>query len=289
MIQFIKGKLNAMRHMDVKGERIKVIKVCVAGVTGWAGSAVAKSIVQSREFQLVGAVSRRQAGLDVGEVLGLQNLGIAIEADLNNAFATPVDVLVEYTHASSVKQNVLCALSKNVRVVIGSSGLTAADFDEIERISKERGLGVIAAGNFSITAALAKRFSLMAAQYLPTWEIIDYADAHKQDAPSGTTRELAEQMARTKANEVTFPIDSTIGMKAARGASVAGAQVHSVRLPGYTLAFETLFGLADERLTIRHDAGTSALPYVQGTLLATQKVMSITGLVRGLDNLLFEE
>ena len=73
-----------------------------------------------------------------------------------------------------------------------------------------------------------------------------------------------------------------------RGAEVAGTQVHSLRLPGYTLAFETVFGLPDERLTIRHDAGTSAQPYVAGTLLAAERVLTLKGLIRGLDTLLFQ-
>ena len=65
--------------------------------------------------------------------------------------------------------------------------------------------------------------------------------------------------------------------------------MHSIRLPGYVIAFETLFGLPDERLTIRHDAGSGAAPYVSGTLLAVRKVMQVNGLVRGLDRLLFNE
>ena len=128
---------------------------------------------------------------------------------------------------------------------------------------------------------------MQAARYLPTWEVIDYADPHKQDAPSGTTRELADQMAQVKQNELAVSIASTLGAKEARGASVGGAQLHSVRLPGYKFAFETLFGLPDERLIIKHDAGTSAMPYVQGTLLAAHKVMQTEGLVRGLDKILF--
>jgi 4-hydroxy-tetrahydrodipicolinate reductase len=268
------------------GDEQKMIRVCVAGVTGWTGSAVAKSILQSKDFQLVSAVARKAAGKDVGEVLGLQKAGITVKPNLDDALTDPIDVLIEYTHASAVKKHVLTALSKNVRVVIGSSGLSAADFEEIERVTEERKLAVIAAGNFSITAALAKRFALLAAQYLPTWEIIDFADPHKPDAPSGTTRELAELLFHVKPNQVAVAVESTVGMKEARGASVAGAQVHSVRLPGYKLSFETLFGLPDERLTIRHDAGESAMPYVQGTLLAAQKVMHISGLIRGMDKLL---
>jgi 4-hydroxy-tetrahydrodipicolinate reductase len=83
------------------------------------------------------------------------------------------------------------------------------------------------------------------------------------------------------------PVERTHGIREARGATVAGTQVHSVRLPGIVLAFEAIFGLPDERLTIRHDAGKGAEPYVGGTLLAVRRVMETAGLVRGLDRLLF--
>ena len=66
----------------------------------------------------------------------------------------------------------------------------------------------------------------------------------------------------------------------------AGVQVHALRLPSYILSCEALFGLPDERLTIRHDAGSSAAPYVAGTLLAIRRVGGIKGLVRGLDALI---
>ena len=62
-------------------------------------------------------------------------------------------------------------------------------------------------------------------------------------------------------------------------------QLHSVRLPSYVLACEAIFGAPDERLTIRHDAGSSAAPYVAGTLLAVRKVGGRIGLTRGLDSL----
>jgi 4-hydroxy-tetrahydrodipicolinate reductase len=172
-------------------------------------------------------------------------------------------------------------------VVIGTSGLTAADYGEIDRTARERQLGVIAAGNFSLTAALAKHFALLAARYLPSWEVIDYAGAGKPDAPSGTARELADALGEAAHNEVALPVERTHGDRQARGATIAGTQVHSVRLPGYVLAFEVVFGLPHERLTIKHDAGAGAEPYVNGTLLAVRRVMQTVGLVRGLDSLLF--
>jgi 4-hydroxy-tetrahydrodipicolinate reductase len=264
-----------------------VVRVCVAGATGWAGSTVTRKILESNEYELVGAIARKQAGVDVGESLGHDRIGLNIVATLEEALTIPTDVLIDYTSPDSVKDHILKALDKGAHVVVGTSGLAASDFEEIELRAQELNLGVIAAGNFSITAALAKHFALMAAKFLPSWEIIDYASANKIDAPSGTTRELAEAMATVARNQLTVPIEQTYGPKEARGTTIEGTQVHSIRLPGYVIAFETIFGLPDERLSIRHDVGSSAEPYVVGTLLAASKVMDVRGLVRGLDQLLF--
>ena len=265
-----------------------VVRVCVAGATGWTGSAVARKILASNDFQLVGAVARKQAGIDVGESLGVERVGLNIVETLEQALTVPTDVLIDYTSPASVKSHILKSLDKGVRVVVGTSGLTAGDFEEIERKARASNLGVIAAGNFSITAALAKHFALIAAKFLPSWEIIDYASAKKIDAPSGTTSELAEALGAIAENQLGVPIEQVYGSKDARGTTIAGTQVHSIRLPGYVIAFETIFGLPDERLSIRHDAGSSAEPYVGGTLLAASKVMEVRGLVRGLDQLLFK-
>jgi 4-hydroxy-tetrahydrodipicolinate reductase len=259
----------------------------MAGVSGWTGSAVTRAILSSNEFELTGAIAPRHAGRDAGELLGLSANGIVIAACLKEALARPADVLVDFTSPDSVKQRTLEALAAGVRVVIGTSGLTAADYADIERSATEKRLGVIAAGNFSLTAALAKHFALLAAKHLPSWEIIDYAHGEKPDAPSGTTRELAEALGEVAQNKLAVPVERTHGSRDARGATIAGTQVHSIRLPGIVLAFETIFGLPNERLTIRHDAGKGAEPYVNGTLLAVRRVMEVTGLVRGLDRLLF--
>src|SRR4029079_13954072 len=153
---------------------------------------------------------------------------VLVAASLGDALARPADVLVDFTSPDSVKQRTLEALAAGVRVVVGTSGLTAADYTDIERTATANRLGVIAAGNFSLTAALAKHFALLAAKHLPSWEVIDYAHAEKPDAPSGTTRELAEALANAAQNYVEVPIDRTLGAREARGASIDGTQVHSV-------------------------------------------------------------
>ena len=264
------------------------ITVCVAGATGWSGAAVTRAILASPEFELVGAVARRRAGEDAGAALGLAPVGVRIAATVAEALDAPADVVIDFTAHDAVKAHTLVALARGARVVIGTSGLTAVDYEEIGQAARERGLGVIAAGNFSITAALAKRFALIAAQHLRSWELIDYASASKVDAPSGTVRELAEELAGVARPEFEVPLDQTHGEPATRGATISGTQVHSLRLPGYVISFEAIFGAPDERLTIRHDAGTGAGPYVSGALLAARRVMNMTGLVRGLDRLLFE-
>ena len=265
------------------------INVCVAGTTGWTGSVVARHLLASEEFSVVGAIARGAAGSDLGEVLGLPAHGVVVRSSLDEVIAdgAAVDVLVDYTDHVSVKSRTLAAIAAGIRVVIGTSGLTAADFADIAAQAAAHGVGVVAAGNFSVTAALAKHFSLLAARHLPSWEIIDYASASKVDAPSGTTQELAESMGEVAPSQLALDIDQTHGPREVRGATIGGTQVHSVRLPGFVIAFETIFGLPDERLTIRHEAGSGAEPYAAGTMLAIRKVMGITGLVRGLDQLLF--
>ena len=118
------------------------------------------------------------------------------------------------------------------------------------------------------------------------WEIIDYASDSKIDAPSGTARELASRLGEVRQPEITVPLEETVGRKDARGATLKGSQVHSVRLPGFVIGVEAIFGAPDERLTIRHDAGSGAGPYIQGTLLAIRKVPEHVGLVRGLDKIM---
>jgi 4-hydroxy-tetrahydrodipicolinate reductase len=170
----------------------------------------------------------------------------------------------------------------------GASGLSAAGHEEIDARAREREVGVVAAGNFSLTAALLLRFAVEAAQHLASWEVIDYASAGKPDAPSGTTRELAERLGSVRAPVEGVPLDEVHGAREARGASVAGTQMHSIRLPSFTVSTEAVFAANGEWLSLRHDAGESAAPYVAGTLLAIRAVPGRVGLTRGLDRLLDE-
>jgi 4-hydroxy-tetrahydrodipicolinate reductase len=193
------------------------LRVCVAGVTGWTGRAVAEAVENADDLELVAGVSR-------SDEASFSTVEEALDA-------VPADVLVDYTHAAAVRSHVLAALDRRVAVVVGSSGLSAADYEEIDARALRQQVGVIAAGNFSLTAALVLRFAAEAARHLASWEVIDYASAGKADAPSGTSRELAERLDAIGSPTVAVPVKETLGAREARGATIGTTQVHSLETP----------------------------------------------------------
>jgi 4-hydroxy-tetrahydrodipicolinate reductase len=269
----------------VEGQRR--LAVCIAGATGWTGRALVPAVLAAADLDLRAAVARTAAGADLGVALGGEPLGVPVHATVAEALEG-VDVLVDYTSATAVRGNVTAAVEAGVAVVVGSSGLTAEDLAGIDAAARERSVGVIASGNFSLTAAMCQAGALLAARHLPHWEIVDYASATKLDVPSGTAQELAERLAAVRAPAIGRPLQEIHGPREARGATVGGTQIHSVRVPSFVVSTEVVFGLPDERLTIRHDAGATPEPYVAGTLLAVRRAPALVGLVRGLDALLLD-
>jgi 4-hydroxy-tetrahydrodipicolinate reductase len=263
-----------------------VIRVCFAGVTGWTAPSIVAAIDAADDLSLSCGVARSAAGRRLSDATASRSEG-SVYASVSDALqSAEVDVLVDYTSAAAVKENVLTAVRAGVHVVVGSSGLTSEDYAELDRLARDRGVGVVAAGNFSIMAAVMKRAAALAAQYLQHWEILDYASAEKPDVPSGTSRELAETLAEVRTPQSAVPLPQLEGPVEARGAEVAGTRIHSVRLPSFVVTTEIVFAGAGERLVMRHDPGESPDPYVGGTLLAIRKAGDVPGVRRGLDSLL---
>jgi 4-hydroxy-tetrahydrodipicolinate reductase len=262
------------------------IRVIIAGATGWTGGALVKGVMAASDMELVGAIARKAAGQDVGVATGGKPIGLTISSSLEDALMKPCDVVVDYTKPNVVKQHALATIGKGVAFVVGTSGLSAQDYAEIDSAAKAKGVGVFAAGNYSITATLLAKFAVTAAKYVADVEVIDYASAGKPDVPSGTARELAERLSAVRRPSTARPVAELTGAKETRGATIGEVQVHSLRVPGFILSCEAVFGAPDERLVIRHDAGSSAEPYVAGTLLAIRRVRDKIGLRRGLDQLM---
>ena len=249
-----------------------MLRVLIAGVTGWTGAPLSRAVEAAPDLELVGGIARRGADYaSVADALA------AVEAD----------VLVDYTSAAVVRSHVDAALAGGLHAVVGSSGLTEADYSELDAAARAAGRSVIAAGNFSILAATLLHAATLAASHVAHWEVIDYGSVGKPDAPSGTSREIAERLSSVHEPAAAEHDSDLIGPPEARGASVSGTRVHSLRLPGYTLSTDVILATPDERLVIRHEAGASAEPYIAGTLLAIRRAPEVTGLLRGLDRLLF--
>ena len=113
----------------------------MAGITGWTGGAVAEAVAAADDLELRSGVSRSAAG---GEAHGAP-----VHASVEEALEG-VDVLIDYTSHDSVKASALTAIERGVAVVIGTSGLTADEFAEIDEAARARGVGVISSGNFSV-------------------------------------------------------------------------------------------------------------------------------------------
>jgi len=262
------------------------LRICLAGATGWAGSELSRGVFEASEMVLVAAISRSHAGRTLGEVIGIEGLTTPVFASVEEALKTNPDVFVEYTKPDVAKQHVLDALKGGAHVVIGTSGLTNEDYQEINEVALDVKRGVLAVGNFALTVVLLQKFAEMAARYIPHWEIIDYAHSEKVDAPSGTARELANRLSKIQESQLDVPLDEIEGPKESRGVRLHGSQVHSIRLPGYVISVDIVFGMTDQKLILRHESGSSAVPYVNGALLAIREVGKLVGLQRGLDSVM---
>lgn len=236
---------------------------------------------------LAAAVGRSAAGRDAGKALGLAPAGVVIGASVEAALDAGVDVLIDYTHPTAIRGHIDAAIARGVSVVVGTSGLRHADYPRIEAAAKAANVGIVT-GNFALTAALMQHLARIAARHLPQWEVVEYNNSLKPDAPSATGTELAEMLSAVHPPEVDVPDSAFIGEPEARGANVLGTRVHSLRLRGIASACEAIFGMTGQRLTIRHDAEEGGEPFVEGSLIAARAARSRPGLTRGLDSILFE-
>jgi 4-hydroxy-tetrahydrodipicolinate reductase len=263
------------------------IRVAVAGASGKMGREIVKAIAQSSEMTLVAAIARRHAGEDAGTVAGLSPLGVPLVSELSAALVQGgIDVLVDVTTPQAAAGHALEALTARVRPVIGTTGLSAHEIQEITHASQTRGLGAILAPNFAIGAILMMKFAKEAALHFANAEILELHHNQKADAPSGTALKTAELMRESRA---AFGLDNaheTEKIAGARGAEAPGGiHIHSIRLPGLVAHQEVIFGGLGQTLTIRHDS-LSRESFMPGVLFSVRKVMELDHFVYGLEQIL---
>lgn len=249
-----------------------------------------KTVVNAEDTELCAAIDLQQEGQDAGALLGMEKpLGVTVSSNLEEALTTSgADVMVDFTRPQAVAENVMRALRAGVRPVVGTTGMSREQLQEISALADKMRLGCVIAPNFAIGALLMIKFAAEAAKYFPNVEIIEKHHDQKLDAPSGTAIKTAEAILEQRGDFNQGPFLEEEKLEGVRGGRMEGGlRVHSVRLPGLVAHQEVIFGGVGQTLTIRHDS-ISRESFMPGVLTAVRAVMRLEGVVYGLDNLIFE-
>lgn len=262
------------------------VRIVVAGPRGRMGKEALILIQNTEHFELVGAVDHKNGGMKISEVEGLPALDAPIYNDIEACFKEmKPDVLLDLTTPEIGRMHTKLALQYGVRPVVGTTGFSAQDLDELIEMAESKQLGAIIAPNFAIGAVLMMKFSQMAAKYFHDVEIIELHHDQKLDAPSGTGIKTAEMISEVRSPKQQGHPDEVEHITGARGADHNGIRLHSVRLPGLIAHQEVLFGGDGQTLMIKHDSYNRA-SFMSGVKIAIETVMKIDLLVYGLENII---
>lgn len=244
-----------------------MVKVAVIGAKGRMGSTVCAAVQAASDLDVV-------ARLDAGDAINEQSLAGA-------------SVAVVFTVPSVKLQNVLDLLAAGVHAVVGTSGWTDDELDQVRAAQKKSNANVFIAPNFALSAVLAMEFAAKAAPLFESVEIVEMHHPNKVDAPSGTAVATAQKIsqARKQAGCEPMPDATETDPQGARGSRYSGVPVHALRLRGMTATEEVLLGNPGEVLTIRTDSFDRE-SFMPGVLLAVRKIADTPGVTVGLEHLL---
>jgi 4-hydroxy-tetrahydrodipicolinate reductase len=261
---------------------MKPIKVVVQGALGRVGREVVNTLCHEPETQVVGAVELNitENSLPLPDSSGT----VPLSSDLDYILTScQPDVLVDFTIVHATMPAVRIATKRGVNLVIGTTGLTADDIAEIDRLSLAHQVGAVVAPNFALGAVIMMYLAKVAAKYFDYAEIIELHHHLKADTPSGTALSTAKAMAEAK--DKPFSVPEQRKASNSRGEQVEGVTIHSVRLPGLMAHQEIILGGPGQTLSIRHDTINREC-YMPGVTLAIKEVVKRKGLIYGLDTLL---
>ena len=270
------------------------IPVVVNGAAGKMGREVVKAVAQAADMNLVGAIDTtpEHQGKDAGELAGL---GEPLEIPITNqlepmlAFASQekqIGAMVDFTHPDSVYDNIRSAIAYGIRPVVGTTGLSPEQLQELADFADKASTGCLIIPNFSIGMVLLQQAAVTASQYFDHVEIIELHHNHKADAPSGTAIKTAQMLADMGKSFNVPVVEETENLAGAKGCQGGeGIRIHSVRLPGLVAHQEVIFGAPGQIYTLRHDTSDRAC-YMPGVLLAIRKVLELKSLVYGLEKIL---
>lgn len=243
-----------------------MIRVMVNGYKGKMGSEAVLAIEAQSDMVLVAKTTRGD------------NLAKEITTH-------KVDVVLDVTHPESVRNNVEIILNSGAHAVVGTTGLTKQDLEDIHELALSHKKACLVCPNFSIGAILMMRFAAQASKYLPDVEIIEYHHNKKADAPSGTSIKTAELIAAACHTVNETPLHEKLAIPGVRGGRHKNIPIHSVRIPGVIADEDVIFGGLDQSLTLSHRT-LSRKSFMPGILLTLREALNREGLIYGLENIL---
>lgn len=262
-------------------------RVVIIGATGKMGLESVKAILADDSFELVGAVaSVKNEGKDIGSLVGLGPYGIIVKSRLTDLLdKVQIDVVLDLTNIDALRENARLVLSRQIPMVVGTTGLTALDKAYFKSLANEFEATFFYVPNFAIGAVLMMRFAKMAAAYMPYVEVIERHHELKKDAPSGTAIATLAKMAEVRKEALLTEFEMHELISGARGGEYQGMRVHSLRMQGYNAHQEVIFGDVGQTLTIAHDS-IHRSSFMPGVILALKEVSSLKGYVEDLDTIL---
>lgn len=245
------------------------VRIAVVGAAGRMGREIVQACHRSDGVYLSAAVERAGSpflGLDAGELAGLSQIGVPIDADLAAACRSS-DVLIDFSLAEAVEQVARLALSSETPLVSGTTGLPQAAQTALKEASQT--IPVLAAPNLSPGVAVLTALVEQAARQLGEQYDIEIIETHhrgKVDAPSGTALALAEKAAHARG--IPFPAQLCFGRNGRTGERpVQEIGIHSVRGGGVFGEHSIVLTGQNEQISISHKAFSRAV-FADGALRA---------------------
>ena len=253
------------------------IKVIIAGFKGKMGQAAYKMVTEDNTLEVVGLLDPLTSQKEVA--------GVPVFNQKEDLIGLEADVWVDFTTPKVAYEHTRFALEHGFAPVVGTTGFTSDEIEELIELSRKRELGGLIAPNFAVGAVLFMQFAAQAAKYFPNVEIIELHHDQKKDAPSGTAIKTAELISKVRPQKPQGAMDEKEVLPGARGAELDGMRIHSVRLPGLVAHQEVIFGGQGEGLTLRHDS-YDRQSFMTGVNLGIKEVVNKKELVYGLEYLL---
>ena len=276
----------------------KSIPVLVSGALGKMGSEVVNSVLNSSDCELVAAIdtNKKNNGENISQLLNLKKSEVIVSNDLEGSLCSISQdyrnekikpVLVDFTHPDSVYENTRSAIAYGISPVVGTTGLTPSQINDLAIFAQKANIGCAIIPNFSVGMVLLQQAASVAAKFYDNIELIEMHHNQKADSPSGTCIKTAEMIEEYPKKYNQNLVKETESLKGVRGGvRDSGLNIHSIRLPGLLAHQVVIMGSPGETYTIKHDT-IDRKAYMPGVLQAIRKIGKFDSLIYGLEKLIF--